>query len=98
MSKFNFFFEVKIAILSLRHSDNLSATLQSPKLSASQAQSITRPTVIILKELLDDDYFSLFSKEVLTGSKHLDIDEPALGRKRKAFRQIEASLFNQFLS
>ena len=98
MSKFNFFFEVKIAILSLRHSDNLSATLQSPKLSASQAQSITRPTVIILKELLDADYLSLFSKEVLTGSKHLDIDEPALGRKRKAFRQIEDSLFNQFLS
>ena len=37
MNKFNYFFGVKLAILLLRHSDNLSATLQSPKLSASQA-------------------------------------------------------------
>ena len=40
MNKFNYFFGVKLAILLLRHSDNLSATLQSPKLYASQAQSI----------------------------------------------------------
>ena len=31
----------------------------------------------------------LFWKEVLTESKQLDIDEAALGRKRKVFRRIE---------
>ena len=31
----------------------------------------------------------LFWKEVLTESRQLDIDEPALGRKRKASRRIE---------
>ena len=66
MNEFNYFFGVKIAILSLRHGDNLRATLQSPKISASQPQSITRETVITLEELRDDDYFSLFWKEVLT--------------------------------
>ena len=40
MNKFNYFFGVKLAILLLRHSDNLSTTLQRRKLSASQAQSI----------------------------------------------------------
>ena len=55
MNKFNYFFEVKLAILLLRHSDNLSTTLQSPRVSASQAQSIARKTVITLEKLRDDD-------------------------------------------
>ena len=55
MNKFNYSFGVKLTILSLRHSDNLSATLQSPKLSASQAQSIDRETVITLEKLRDDE-------------------------------------------
>ena len=63
--------------------------MQSPKLSASQAQSIARETVITLEKLGGDDYFLLFWKEVLTESKQLDTDKPALGRKRKAFRRIE---------
>ena len=63
--------------------------MQSPKLSASQAQSIARKTVITLEKLRDDDYFSLFWKEVLTELRQSDIDEPALGRKRKASRRIE---------
>ena len=77
MNKFNYFCGVKLAILLLRHSDNLSTTLQNPKLSASQAQSIARKTVVTLEKLRDDDYFLLFWKEVLTESRQLDIDEPA---------------------
>ena len=65
MNKFNYFFGVKLAILLLRHSDNLSTTLQSPKLSASQAQSIAQKTVITLEKIREDDYFLLFWKEVL---------------------------------
>ena len=89
MNKFNYFFWVKWAILLLRHSDNLNTTLQSPKLSASQGQSIARKTVITLEKLRNDDYFLLFWKEVLTKSWQLDIDEPALGRKRKVWRRTE---------
>ena len=66
MNKFNYFFGVKLAILLLRHSDDLSTTLQRPKLSASQVQSIARKTVITLEKLRDDDYFLLFWKEVLS--------------------------------
>ena len=85
LNKFNYFFGVKLAILLLRHSDNLSATLQSSKLSASQAQSIARKTVTTLEKLRDDDYFLLFWREGLTESRQSDIDE-SLGRKRKASR------------
>ena len=88
MNKFNFF-RVKLAVLLLQHSDNISATLQSLKLSASQAQSTARETVIILEKLREDNYFLLFWQEVLTESKQLDIDKPTLGRKRKASRRIE---------
>ena len=77
MISFNYFFGVELAMHSLRHSDNLSATLQSPKLSAFQAQSIARETVITLeKPPRDDDCFLLFWKEVLIESKQLDIDQP----------------------
>ena len=58
--------------------------MQSLKLSASQAESIARKTVITLEKLRDDDYFLLFWKEVLTESRQLDIDEPALGRKKES--------------
>ena len=89
MNKFNYFFGVKLTIILLWHSDNVSTTFQSPKLSASQAQSIARKIVIALEKLRDDDYFLLFWKEVLTESRQLDIDEPALRRKREASRRIE---------
>ena len=60
MNKFNYFLGVKLAILLVRHSDNLRATLQSPKPSASQAQSIARETVTTLEKVRGDDYFLLF--------------------------------------
>ena len=63
--------------------------MQSLKLSSSQAQSMTRKTVIILEKLRHDDYFLLYWKDVLTESRQLDIDELALERKRKASRRIE---------
>ena len=63
--------------------------MQNRKLSASQAQSIARETFITLEKLRDHDYFLLLWKEVLTEPNQLNIDEPTLGRKRKASRQIE---------
>ena len=57
MNKFNYLFGVKLATFLLRHSDTLSTTFQSPKLSASQVQSIARK---ILEKLRDGYYFLLF--------------------------------------
>ena len=89
MNKFYYFFGVKLTIILLRHSDKLSATFKISILPASQAQSRARETVTTLEKLRDDDYFLLFWKELLTKSKQLDIDEPILGRKKKASERIE---------
>ena len=56
-----------------KYSDNLSTTLQSPKLCAVQAQSKVLETVIItLEKLRVDKLFLLFWK---VKSKHLHTDE-----------------------
>ena len=45
MKKFDFFFGIMLGELVLRHSDNLSKTLPSPKLSAAEAQTVVAMTV-----------------------------------------------------
>ena len=52
--KFQYFFGVLLGELLLKHSDNLSKTLQSPKLSASEGQRITAMTVKTLQSLRTD--------------------------------------------
>ena len=45
MKSFNFFFGIRLGYLVLSHSDNLSVTLQTPKMSAAEAQKLSRRTV-----------------------------------------------------
>ena len=52
-----------------------------------------------MKKLRDEDLFWLFWNKVLTESKQLDIDEPALERKRKAswwIRDVYNGSLNDF--
>jgi len=58
--KFEYFFGVLLGELILKHSDNLSKTLQSLKLSASEGQRITTITVKALQSLRTDNDFDLF--------------------------------------
>ena len=51
MQSFDFFFGVMLSELILRHSDNLSKTLQSPKLSAAEGQGNAKMTLVTLKEV-----------------------------------------------
>ena len=48
MKSFDFFFGIRLGYLLLSHSDNLSASLQSPDLSAVDGQAISRRTVSVL--------------------------------------------------
>ena len=59
---FRYLFGVALGQLILRHSDNLSKTLQSPKLSAAEGQRIAPMTVTTLHLLRDDRHFDLFWK------------------------------------
>ena len=49
MQSFDFFFGVVLSELILHHSDNLSKTLQSPKLSAAEGQGIDKITLVTLQ-------------------------------------------------
>ena len=85
MMKFDFFFG---AILS--HSDNLSRTLQKGDISASEGQGVAEMTVTCLKTLRADDNFALFWSKVTKKATQLNIDEPALPRKRKRTVRYES--------
>ena len=73
----------------LRHTDNLSKTLQSPSLSAADSQQLAQLTCNTLERLRNQECFSLLWSKVSGMQEKLQIDEPMLPRKRKAPRRYE---------
>lgn len=86
---FRYFFGVLLGELILKHSDNLSKTLQSPKLSASEGQRIATMTVKTLQSLRSDSNFDLFWRKAEITRQKLDVNEPELPRKRKLPKRFE---------
>ncbi len=89
METFNFFFGISLGELVWRHSNNLSRTLQSPRLSAAEAQKVVKMTVKTLESLRKEDKFDLFWTKVVKKSTDLGIQDPQLSRRRKAPRRYE---------
>ena len=77
MMKFDFFLGVMLG------QTVLSRTLQKGDISASKTQDIAKMTVRCLKTLRTDNNFALFWSKVTKKANQLNIDEPALPRKRK---------------
>ena len=90
MMKFDFFFGALLGETVLSHSDNLSRTLQKGDISASEGQGVAEMTVTCLKTLRTDDNFALFWSKVTKKATQLNIDEPALPRKRKRTVRYES--------
>ena len=90
MMKFDFFFGAILGETVLSHSDNLSRTLQKGDISASEGQGVAEMTVTCLKTLRTDDNFALFWSKVTKKATQLNIDEPALPRKRKRTVRYES--------
>ncbi len=72
MQSFDFFFGVLLSELILRHSDNLSKTLQSPKVSAAEGQSIAKMTLVTVKSIRSESSFELFWDKVLKMTSEKD--------------------------
>ena len=89
MKKFDFFFGIMLGELVLRHSDNLSKTLQSPKLSAAEAQTVVAMTVKTLESLRTEEKFKLFWTNIVKKSDELSVDDPELPRGKKTPRRHE---------
>ena len=84
MEKFDFLFGLHLGSLLLRHSDNLSRTLQSSELSASEGQEIAREVIKTLKSMQNDEEFTLFWERVKQDSRDKNVGEATVPRKRRA--------------
>ena len=89
MSIFNYFYGLRLGILLLRHSDNLSASLQTNDRCAVDVQTIAKHTVTTLKKMRTDENCHLFWEDVKQKATKLDVDAPTFSRKRKAPTRIE---------
>ena len=89
MKSFNFFFGIRLGHLVLSHSDKLSVTLQTPKISAAEAQKLSRRTVGTIVSLREEAHFNKSWHGTLSEATILEVDNPKLPRKRKAPQRIE---------
>ena len=90
MHTFDFLFGVALGSLILRHSDNLSKSLQHEHMSAAEGQELVKLTHEVLKSLRQPEQFQLFYQRVIRHQEKLNISPPTLFRKRRAPRHLEA--------
>ena len=81
MKRFNFFFGIRLGHLVLSHSYNLSVTLQKPKMSAAEAQKLSRRIVGTIVSLREEAQFNKFWHDTLSEATVLEVDNPKLPRK-----------------
>ena len=91
MRTFDYFFGLRLGILLLRYSDNLSTSLQVESLCAVEAQEIVKSTVNTLKRMRSDEKFNLLWKDVENKAAIFFADHPRLPRKKRALPRIEES-------
>lgn len=96
MKKFSIHFGLHLGKLILGHTDNLSSSLQSPTVSAADGQDLMQKTVSTLKSIRNDSDFEAFYGKVCRSAADLDIEEPAMARKRKRNKRYEAGTGPEF--
>ena len=89
MMTFDFLFGVCLGSLILRHSDNLSKTLQHKTLSAAEGQHIAKLTVGVLQSIRSDEHFGTFYQRVIQDQSRFGVADPRLPRKRRAPQRFE---------
>lgn len=76
--------------LILKHTDNLSKTLQKETLSAAEGQQCAALTTKTLQSIRSDDRFDLFRGKVTMTAEKLELEPPSLPRKRKRPKRFES--------
>ena len=92
MKTFDYLFGAMLGEIILRHSENLSRTLQQHSISAAEGQQVARMTIGTLKSLRNDQSFELFWTKVNQTTSNLDVNEPQLPRRRKVPRRYDDGL------
>ena len=83
MRTFDYFYGLRLGILLLRHSVNLSASLQTKDLCAGEAQTIAKNTVAPLTKVRTYENYHLFWEDVKQEAAKLYIDAPKLPTRKK---------------
>ena len=73
----------------LRHTDNLSRTLQKEHTSAAEGQSVAAMTTTTLESIRNDECFDCFWQKFTVMGLERDVDEPRLPLPRKRPRRYE---------
>ena len=89
MQTFKFFFGLLLSELILRHTDKLSQSLQDPDMTTVEGHENAMLTVRTLESLRTEDNFDLFWEAADMKRQRLNVDEPKLGRKRRAPARFE---------
>lgn len=89
MKTFEYVFGCMLGELILRHSDNLSSTLQHKSISAAEGQRVASMTIQTFRSIRNDESYDLFWKRVDLKVKSLGVSEPQLPRRRKAPKRYE---------
>ena len=99
MITFDYFYEVTILQLVLRHSDNLSKTLQKFSLTSCLVKEIADLALQTINSLRSESEVQLLWKKTVQRSEVLEITQSSLPRKRKRPAKIlnenEASLYDE---
>lgn len=83
------FFGVLLGELLLRHSDNLSRTLQATRMSAAEGQKVAAMTLQTLQSIRSEENFKLFWAKALKVGGDLGVGDPVLPRRRKTAKRYE---------
>ena len=65
MTTFDFYFGVYLGEMVLRHTDNLSKTLQKKELSATEGQQVSSLVKVTLQSMHSAEHFDLFWKTLI---------------------------------
>ena len=76
MVKFEYLSDTNILQVLYRYSDNLSKTLQSPKITASNGQKLSNPTLKTLISLRSETLFNNLWKILKKEANTSGIEEP----------------------
>ena len=89
MKQFDFLFGLMLAERILKHTDNLSKTLQATQRTAAEGHELAILCNKVLAAIRTEECFVLFWSLVKQTQSSLEISEPVLRRRRKRPRRID---------
>ena len=89
MKDFDFLYGLLLSERILKHTDNLSKTLQATAMSAVEAYGVAKLCIDVFKKIRTDEDYDLFWELANTTQKSLNVKDPALPRARKRPRRYE---------